>query len=119
MRDEPDRGWTVSFTDGTETVSINVYKMTLYSWLIRAYQKQTWLAGKQSAISRRSNQRLDLLQWKARIELLKRVNAVYRNSNSSNSTIYLREYENKASVEAAWFIVDDLLEGAEPSKKLW
>lgn len=119
MRDEIDRGWPVPFSDGEMVVKVNVYKMDLYRWLTDCYTRQRWLTGRQSAISQRSNRDLDILQWQARIELLKRVNAVYRNSNARNSTIYLRTFEDKGPLESAWYVVDELLEEAEESRKLW
>jgi hypothetical protein len=118
MLDEEDRGWRVPFSDGDVTVYVNVYKMELYRWLMRAYINQKWM-GKKSAISRRSNKSLDRLQWQARIELLKKANAVYRNSNSANSTIYLKIFDDKEPVESAWYIVDELLEEVEESGKIW
>lgn len=118
MLDEEDRGWQVPFSDGDVTVHVNVYKMELYRWLLKAYANQRWM-NKQSAISQRSNKDLDRLQWQARIELLKKANAVYRNSNSTNSTIYLKIFDGKEPVESAWYVVDDLLEGEEESRKIW
>lgn len=119
MRDEIDRGWQVPFTDGELVVWVNVYKMELYRWLVDCYIRQRRLPPKQSAISRRSNRNLDKLQRLARIELLKRANAVTRNSNTSNCAFYLRVFENKESVEAAWYVVDELLEEEEESRKIW
>jgi hypothetical protein len=119
MLDEPDRGWQVPFTDGDSVVRVNVYKMELYSWLVDCYIQQRRLTGRKSAISQRSNRNLDKLQQKARIILLKRTNAVIRNSNASNSTLYLRVFENKEPIEAAWYVVDELLEEIEASKKIW
>lgn len=119
MRDELDRGWQVPFTDGDKVIQVNVYKMELYRWLIDCYIRQRRLTGRQSAISQRSNRNLDKLQWQARIELLKRANAITRNSNASNSTFYLRVFESKEPVEAAWYIADELLEEIEESKKIW
>lgn len=119
MRDEIDRGWQVPFTDEDKIIRVNVYKMELYRWLIDCYIRQRRVVGRHSAISQRSNRDLDKLQWQARIELLKRVNAITRNSNASNSTLYLRVFENKEPVEAAWYIVDELLEEVEESKKIW
>lgn len=119
MRDELDRGWRVPFTDGDIMIQVNVYKMELYRWLIDCYVRQRGLTGKGSAISQRSNRNLDRLQWQARIELLKRANALTRNSNASNSILYLRLFEDKEPVEAAWYIVDELLEEIEESKKIW
>lgn len=119
MRDEIDRGWQVPFSDGDLVIWVNVYKMELYRWLVDCYIRQRRLPPKQSAISRRSNRNLDKLQRLARIELLKRANAVTRNSNTSNCAFYLRIFENKEPVEAAWYVVDELLEGEEESRKIW
>lgn len=119
MRDEIDRGWQVPFTDGDLVIRVNVYKMEFYRWLVDCYIRQRRLPGRQSAISQRSNRDLDKLQWQARIELLIQANAVTRNSNAYNSTLYLRTFEDKEPVEAAWFVVDELLEELEPSKKIW
>lgn len=119
MRDELTRGWQIPFSDGLETIYVNVYKMELYRWLVDCYSRQTWLTGKQSAISRRLNRKLDNQQWQARIELLKRSNSVYRNSTACNSTLYLRQFEDMGPVEAAWHIVDELLEAVEESRKIW
>lgn len=119
MQDETDRGWQVPFSNGSETVKVNVFKMELYNWLRQAYTEQPRLQPRQSAISQRSNRQLDKLQWAARIELLKRANCISRNSNSLNSTPYLKQFEGMSPIEAAWHIVDGLLEELEPSRKIW
>lgn len=119
MRDETTRGWPVPFSDGSETIYVNVYKMELYNWLVDCYTRQAWLTGKQSAISRRLNRKLDYQQWQARIELLKNGGAIYRNSTASNATLYLRVIEGMGVAEMAWYIVDGLLEDVEGSRKIW
>lgn len=112
MLDEATRGWRVPFDDGTK---VNVYRRTLYSWLIEAYTRQPRLSGKQSAISRRSNLKLELTQYQARIWLIDKAGAVIRNSTAANSTPFLKNYSGMDPPGAAWFIIEEIEERYEPS----
>jgi hypothetical protein len=113
MLDESTRGWQVPFDDGTR---VNVYRRTMYQWLVECYQRQRHLmAGKQSAISRRSNLKLELSQYQARLYLLNKAGAVIRNSTAPNSTPFLREYSGMDPPAASWHIIEEIEERYEPS----
>lgn len=112
MLDEETRGWRVPFTDG---IKVNVYRRTLYNWLIDCYERQPRLSRRESAISRRNNPKLELSQYQARLFLLDKVNAVIRNSTASNSTPFLRQYTDLDPPGAAWHIIEEIEERYEPS----
>jgi hypothetical protein len=116
MLDEETRGWRVPFNDG---LRVNVYRKALYNWLVECYQRQPRLSGKQSAISRRSNPKLELSQYQARLYLLNKVGAVIRNSTAPNSTPFLREYSGMDPPAASWHIIEEIEERYEPSKMIF
>jgi hypothetical protein len=117
MLDEQTRGWQVPFDDGTR---VNVYRRIMYQWLVECYQRQRHLmAGKQSAISRRSNLKLELSQYQARLFLLDKAGAVIRNSTAPNSTPFLREYSGMDPPAASWHIIEEIEERYEPSKMIF
>lgn len=117
MLDEETRGWQVPFDDGTR---VNVYRRILYNWLIECYTRQRYLLkGKQSAISRRSNLKLELSQYQARLFLLGKAGAIIRNTTAPNSTPFLRTYTGMDPPTAAWTIIEEIEERYEPSKMIF
>jgi hypothetical protein len=112
MLDEETRGWRVPFTDG---IKVNVYRRTLYNWLIDCYERQPRLSRRESSISRRNNPKLELSQYQARLWLIDKAGAVIRNSTASNSTPFLRQYTDLDPPGAAWHIIEEIEERYEPS----